>query len=53
MKGERVRTDLFPEIPWFVDIGSEPESERSWREGGVRKLGYMPLSILYVKTERN
>ena len=28
-------------------------SPGSGREGGIRKLVYMPMSILYVKTEGN
>ena len=37
----------------LLTFGRSPGPERSGHEGGVRKLGYMPLSILYVKTERN
>ena len=37
----------------LLTFGRSPESERSGREGAVRKLVYMPVSILYVKTEWN
>ena len=37
----------------LLTFGRSPGSEWSGREGGIRKLGYMPLSIQYVKTERN
>ena len=37
----------------MLAFGHSPGSERTGREGGVRKLGYMPMSIIYVKTERN
>ena len=37
----------------LLKFGRSQGSVRSGREGGVRKLGYLPLSILYVKTETN
>ena len=37
----------------LLTFGQSPGSERSGREGGILKLGYTCLSILYVKTERN
>ena len=37
----------------LLTFGWSPESERSGCEGGVRKLIYMPMSILYVKIEGN
>ena len=37
----------------LLTFGRSAGSERSGREGGVLKLGYTYLSMLYVKTERN